>query len=313
MKKMLYFSVTVILLAFLLADPVHAIDASKDGLMLWFHSLVPTLLPFLILSNLLIAIDGISYLTGVLYPIAHRLFGCSQGGCFCLAAGFLCGYPVGAKLAGDLVREKRITLEEGNYLLAFCNNPSPAFLIGYCLTDTLKCPELLLPTLGLIYGVPLLLALILRRGRKFEDLPIEKKTSQSQISFKIVDVCMMNGLESILKLGCYIILFSILARLLIRLPCPSSYVTYGSVGFLEMTNGITLAAADLSLPIAQKYLFVLGFLSFGGLSGAAQAQSMILGSGLSFLSYLKAKLCTAVLTVCLAALLTACSLILPNL
>lgn len=302
--------VILILLAFLFVDPVHAVDASRAGLLLWFHTLVPTLLPFLILSNLLIAIDGVASLTHILYPALNRIFGCSRNGCFCMAAGLLCGYPIGAKVAGDLVREQRITAEEGNYLLAFCNNASPAFLIGYCLTDSLKRPDLLVPALLVIYGTPLLLALFLRRGRSFSDLSPEKKTSGSQISFKIVDVCMMNGLESILKLGCYIILFSILARLLTRLPCPSSYITYGSVGFLEMTNGIALVTADVSIPILQKYLFVLGFLSFGGLSGAAQTESMILDSGLSFLTYLKAKLLTAVLVVCLAVITI---IILPNL
>lgn len=269
--------------------------------MLWFHTLVPTLLPFLILSNLLIAIDGIACLTRFLYPLLHRIFGCSENGCFCLAAGFLCGYPVGAKLAGDLVREGRITLEEGNYLLSFCNNASPAFLAGYCLTDSLKCPKLLIPSLLLVYGVPLVAALFFRRGRSFENLAAENKTSRSQISFKIVDVCMMNGLESILKLGCYIILFSMLAKLLIQLPCPSSFVTYLSVGLLEMTNGIALVTSDLSLPILMRYLFVLCFLCFGGLSGAAQTEGMILDSGLSFSSYLKGKLVTTALAVCLAA------------
>lgn len=301
MKKILYFSVILILLAFLLLDPACAVDASRAGLMLWFHTLVPTLLPFLILSNLLIAIDGISYLTRFLYPVFHRIFGCSRNGCFCIASGFLCGYPVGAKLAGDLTREGRITVEEGNYLLAFCNNASPAFLIGYCLTNSLKRPDLLVLTLLLVYGAPLLLALFLRRKRDFSDTHIEKETSRSQISFKIVDVCMMNGLESILKLGCYIILFSMLARLVTGLPFPFPHLTYGSTGLLEMTNGIALVTADMSLPILQRYLFVLCFLSFGGLSGAAQTESMILDSGLSFPAYLKAKLMTAALVVCLAA------------
>lgn len=301
MKKILYFSVILILLAFLLADPAHAVDASRAGLMLWFHTLVPTLLPFLILSNLLIAMDGVSYLTRFLYPVLHRLFGCSRNGCFCIASGFLCGYPVGAKLAGDLTREGRVTPEEGNYLLAFCNNASPAFLIGYCLTDSLKRPDLLAPTLMIVYGAPLLLAVFLRRKRVFPDPYIEKETSRSQISFKIVDVCMMNGLESILKLGCYIILFSMLARLLIQIPCPSSFVTCISAGILEMTNGIALVTADNPLPFLMQYLSVLCFLSFGGLSGAAQTESMILDSGLSFGAYLKAKLLTTVLAAALLA------------
>ena len=310
MKKMLYCLVIFILLAFLLMDPAHAVDASRAGLLLWFHTLVPTLLPFLILSNLLIALGGVAYLTRFFYPILNRIFGCSRNGCFCVAAGLLCGYPIGAKVAGDLVREKRITLEEGTYLLSFCNNASPAFLIGYCLTDSLKRPDLLFLTLLIVYGTPLLLALFFRHGKNFPDLSTEKKTSGSQVSFKIVDVCMMNGLESILKLGCYNILFSMLARLFTWLPCPSSYVTYGSVGFLEMTNGIALVTTDISLPILQKYLFVLSFLSFGGLSGAVQTESMILDSGLSVITYLKAKLLTTVLVVCLAMI---AAIILPNL
>lgn len=300
MKKLLYFFVILLLLGFLLADPVHAVSASAAGLTLWFQSLVPTLLPFFILSNLLIAMDGISYLTRWLFPVFHRIFGCSEDGCFCIAAGFLCGYPIGAKITGDLVREHHISTEEGNYLLCFCNNVSPAFLIGYCLTERLMRPDLLGFSLLCIYGVPVALALFLRRKRSFHKLPTEKKTSGFQISFKIVDVCMMNGLESILKLGCYIILFSMLARLLMRIPCPFSYVSYGYVGFLEITNGIALITSDPAVPVLQQYAFVLGFLAFGGLSGAAQTESMILDSGLSFSAYLKAKLVTAALVVCLA-------------
>ena len=298
----MYFLVVILLLLFLLMDPVEATAASAAGLLLWFQSLVPTLLPFLILSNLLIALDGVSYLTRWMYPLFHRLFGCSEDGCYAIAAGFLCGYPIGAKITGDLTREGRISLEEGSYLLSFCNNASPAFVIGYCLNERLNRPDLLAVTLLLVYGVPIVLAIFRRHGRTFSSLPKEKKTSGFQISFKIVDACMMNGLESILKLGCYIILFSMLARLLIRIPCPSLYVSYGSVGLLEMTNGILLVTSDASLSSLLKYLYVLGFLSFGGICGAAQTESMILDSGLSTREYLKAKFTSTVLVLCFAFL-----------
>jgi len=300
MKKIIYFLIILLLLLFLLLNPTQATQASAAGLMLWFESLIPTLLPFFILSNLLIALDGASCITRFLYPAFHRLFGCSRDGCYAIAVGFLCGYPIGAKITADLVRGEHISLEEGNYLLCFCNNVSPAFLIGYCLTQRLQRPQLLLFTLLLVYGVPVLLALFLRHGRTFHNLPAKKKTSGFQISFKIVDACMMNGLESILKLGCYVILFSMLARLLIGIPCPFPYVSYGSVGFLEITNGILLVTSDPSVPAFHKLLFILGFVSFGGVSGAAQTESMILNSGLSTGSYLKAKAATALLVICLA-------------
>ena len=303
MKKRFYFAVILLLLGFLLTDPKEAVDASSRGLLLWFHSLIPVLLPFLILSNLLIALDGVSALTRFLYPTFHRIFGCSEDGCYAVAVGFLCGYPVGARITADLVREGHISLEEGNYLLCFCNNASPAFLIGYCLTDCLGRPDLLFQTLLVIYGIPVLTALFLRRKRRFSNLPAEKKTSGSQISFKIVDVCMMNGLESILKLGCYIILFSVLARLLMKIPCPYPLFTCIGVGLTEMTNGIAQITSDASVSSLVKYVSVLGFAAFGGLCGAAQTESMLLDSGLSVKQYLKAKLAAGLLAPCLGAVL----------
>ena len=292
LKKILYVLVTALLLFFLLTDPIRASEASADGLMLWFETLVPVLLPFFILSGLLIALDGVSYLTRFLYPVLHRIFGCSKDGCFCLAAGFLCGFPTGSKVTADLVREGHISIEEGDYLLGFCNNVSPAFLVGFCMTKSLKRPDLALPALLLVFGSPVLCALLTRRGRSFQSLAAEKKTSGSQISFKIVDACIMSGLESILKLGCYIILFSMLARLLMGIPCPFPALTCALVGILEITNGISLTART-ALPLWLSFALILGGASFGGLSGFAQTQSMIQDSGLSLSSYLKAKLLTA--------------------
>ena len=292
LKKAGAVAATVLLLAFLLLDPVRASEASAAGLLLWFHTLVPVLLPFFILSSLLIALDGVSSLMGFLYPVLHQIFGCSREGCFCLVSGFLCGFPTGARITGELVRTRHISVEEGDYLLGFCNNVSPAFLIGFCVTKSLGRPSLTGPALLLAFGVPVLFGLFTRRGRSFSSLPAEKKTSGSQISFKIADACIMSGLESILKLGCYIILFSLLAGLLKGLPWPHPALACALTGFLEITNGISLTAAS-NLPARLSFALILGTAAFGGLSGLAQTQSMIDGSGLSLARYLGAKLLTA--------------------
>ena len=291
-KKAGLIFVPALLLLFLLTDPIRASEASAAGLLLWFHTLVPVLLPFFILSSLLITADGVSSITRFLYPLLHCIFGCSRDGCFCLAAGFLCGFPTGAKITGELVRTHRISLEEGNYLLGFCNNISPAFLIGFCMTKNLERPDLIGPALLLSFGTPVLYGLLTRQGRSFSSLPAEKKTSGSQITFKIADACIMSGLESILKLGCYIILFSLLAGLLKGLPWPHPALACALTGFLEITNGISLTAAS-NLPARLSFALILGTASFGGLCGMAQTQGMIDGSGLSLGRYLKAKLLTA--------------------
>lgn len=291
----------MLLLGFLLINPTEAVAGSKSGLMLWFQSVLPVLLPFIILSRLLISLDGLRPLIRVLQPVTNRLWGLSPMGTYALLLGFLCGYPMGAKITGDLVRENQISKEEGAYLLRFCNNVSPAFLLGFCMTEHLKAPALIPLTLGLVYGIPLLLAFFWRKGRSFSS-HTQKQASGFQSSFKIVDACIMNGLENILKLGCYIILFSIMARLAALIPWPHPLISGICIGIMEITNGIA-AVSQLQTPFFFRYLAVLGFLIFGGLSGVAQANSMLQGSGLSTADYVRAKLVTTGLAVLLAAAL----------
>ena len=49
-------------MGFLLLFPQTALEAASSGLVLWYRNLVPVLLPFLILSNLLIRLDIVSSL-----------------------------------------------------------------------------------------------------------------------------------------------------------------------------------------------------------------------------------------------------------
>ena len=104
------------LLAFLLlyhpslsaAFPVPALAASRRGLNLWFGTLVPTLLPFLILSGPLIHTGLVHIPASLLAPVFGRLFGVSPLGSYACFIGFLCGFPMGAKVLADLTRNGRM-------------------------------------------------------------------------------------------------------------------------------------------------------------------------------------------------------------
>ena len=62
-------------------------------------------------------------MAGVMYP----LFGVSGAGASALILGLLGGYPVGARTVAELYGRGEIGREEAEQLLAFCNNPAPAF------------------------------------------------------------------------------------------------------------------------------------------------------------------------------------------
>ena len=65
-RKLLLFCLFPLFL-FLLMFPGEALCASRNGLKLWLETLIPTLLPFLSLTEILIHTDGI---TKIVHPVA---------------------------------------------------------------------------------------------------------------------------------------------------------------------------------------------------------------------------------------------------
>ncbi|MEI3206150.1 MAG: nucleoside recognition domain-containing protein [Lachnospiraceae bacterium] len=118
MKKCFLAFLLLGILVFLLLFPEAALFASRRGLDLWFGTLVPTLLPFLILSGFLIHSGLVQIPAALLAPVFGRLFGISPLGSYACFTGFLCGCPMGAKVLADLTRNGRIAPEEASYLLA---------------------------------------------------------------------------------------------------------------------------------------------------------------------------------------------------
>ena len=164
MKRILLTCLLALLLGFLLFFPDQALACAGSGLLLWYKNLVPVLLPFMFLSNLLIRLDCVLLLTGLIHPLLGRLFGTSLYGSYAVLAGFLFGCPMGAKVTGDLLSQNLICEEEAGYLVSFVNNLSPAFIISFAVHQNLGIPSLTGPTLCILYGAPLLWALLSGSG-----------------------------------------------------------------------------------------------------------------------------------------------------
>ena len=178
-----------------------------------------------------------------------EIFRISTDGSFVVLAGFLCGYPMGAKVTSDLILAGRITKSEGSYLLSFCNNTSPMFIISYVIWQNLYDQTLLFPSLLILFASPILCSFVFRNIYK-KNLPAKTagKTSISSrihFNFEIVDTCIMDGFETITKVGGYILLFSVLLSLLQMLPVKSALISNICLPILEITNGIPMLSKNI--------------------------------------------------------------------
>ena len=296
MKQLLSGLPVLVLFLAMLFSPKAVFDGAESGLLLWFQVVFPTLFPFMLVSGLMLSGGGLAVISRIFGRLFSTLFATSPNGSFAVIAGFLCGYPMGAKVSADLVRSGRISRDEGAYLLSFCNNTSPIFIMNFIVWKTFDREELMIPTLLILIGAPAFLSLFFRRfylkGRKkFPDLSDKKKNNVKLLNFEMLDSCLADSFESIVKVGLYIIFFSILIALPGKLSAGHPLLA-GILPALEMTNGILMihkAAPDLTV----SYPLILGLTSFGGFCSAAQTKCMLKAASLPILPYIIQKLTAA--------------------
>lgn len=304
MKRTLSGIGIVLLFSFMLISPKAVFTGASNGLLLWFQTILPTLFPFLLISNLLLVSGSIHYLTSAFAKPCRALLSVSDSGCFAVVTGFLCGYPMGAKITADLVTRGYINRREGAYLLSFCNNTSPVFIMNYIVFQILQDDTLLLPTLFILIASPLLVSLATRHIYKKDTEICSKQkngssssdalllhTQTSGLTFRQLDICIMDSFETLVKVGGYMIVFSVFISLVSSFPLqvPGSTLF---LSCLEMTNGIALLNTS-PLALLVKYPLILGLTSFGGLCSVMQTQSMIQKAKLSILPYITEKLAAA--------------------
>lgn len=309
-------SILIFMVAMLLF-PNASFQGASAGLLLWFQHVLPNLLPFIIISNLMVRLNIAGQISHFLYPVLGRLFRVSPDGCYPIAIGFLSGIPMGAKATADILSDRKISIREGQFLLGMCNNASPMFILGYISVTQLQLPHIKYTLFVIIYMSSILSALLYRilsdiiskkEGKVLHAMSasvhLHEKTAhpseaaQPRFSFPLLDSSIMNGFEVITKIGGYIILFSILAQLLNTI-CPN--IGYGKgvlMGLLEITTGISqICQSSLEEPI--KIVLVSVLTSFGGCSGIAQTKSVLGNSRLSIKSYIIVRIMNAAITCAL--------------
>ncbi|HIV35004.1 MAG TPA: hypothetical protein IAA11_07095 [Candidatus Blautia intestinigallinarum] len=296
MKRKAILAIVFFLLFFMFSFPKITLEAAREGLLLWFRTLLPSLLPFMILSNFLISFNCVGKILNPFRKIWSALFGLTPYGAYVLLLGTLCGYPMGAKLTGDLLLQGQISRQEGKYLLTFTSNASPMFICTYLVLECIGDERQMLPVFFILYLSSYLSSICFRiyYGIGLPQGKLHKKTetSSSYPTGTLIDVSIMNGFETITKLCGYILLFSIAAKAASQLLCWMPRGKYLLLGTLEISTGLfQIARSALGFP--WKFSLLVSFTAFGGFCVLFQSKGVLAKSGLSILPYLAGKVLAA--------------------
>lgn len=83
----------MILLGCILTNSKLSLSYAAMGLNLWFEKMIPSLLPFMILSGIMVRLKLTDKFSMILYPLVKPLFKVRKNVCYAMIIGFLCGFP----------------------------------------------------------------------------------------------------------------------------------------------------------------------------------------------------------------------------
>ena len=278
-------SAAAVLCLLMVIFPSVAVCSAQKGISLWASSVLPALLPFFICANFLNAVGAVSFVRPSLFPFAMSV---------------LSGYPMGAKIIGDMRREKRITQTEAKRLISFCSTSGPAFMVGAVGVGMLGSAGagiliaashyLGAAANGIIYS-------LFFRGRHPSSVSGSVRNKEV---LELFTEAVLSAFKSLAIILAYIILFMFLTDL-IHLGGLLSWVQEPWLkgmmkGFFEMTLGCGAVAECAEVSMTMKCVLSAVLLSWGGLSVLGQSMSMLSGSGIRLAYFVLTKLPHSILS-----------------
>ena len=299
---------------FLLLFSNANLSSAKAGLALWANSVVPSLLPFFIATELLGYTNIISVLGKLLTKLMRPLFNVPGEGAFPFIMGIISGYPMGAKIISNFKAQGICTNQEAERLLAFTNNSGPLFIIGTVGIGLFKDTNtgILLFTTHLLacFTVGFLFR-FWKSSKRFETKGDRPLSSHSTVSLsnlgEILANSIMNAINTIFLIGGFIVLFSVVISILqssgilnavshLTSPIlsifkvPSFYSEGILTGILELTNGVCNISNIINKSISTNIIVCAFLLGFGGFSIMLQILSIVSKAKISIKPYIIGKL-----------------------
>lgn len=126
----------------LVIHPEDGVNAAVDGLKIFWEIVLPSLLPFFVLSEIMLGMGVVHFIGVLLEPLMRPLFNVPGVGAFALSMGLAAGYPMDAVITGKFRRSRMCTRVEGERLLSFTNTADPLFIFGAVAVGMFGRPDL---------------------------------------------------------------------------------------------------------------------------------------------------------------------------
>ncbi|MFI3307211.1 MAG: hypothetical protein R3Y21_01455 [Mycoplasmatota bacterium] len=296
MKNLIKLFICFFVLFLMLNNSLIVQNSVIYAISLTYTNIIPFLFPFFIISDILKNYGFVHLLVKIFRKPFFYLFNVSPYGCYVFFLSILQGCPGNSKIIKDLLDDDLINEEDANNILVFTQFVSPLFIIGtLSLMFDKKIAFLILIS---HYVSNILVGFLFKPKNKNIN---EIKKLQTLPFNKVLIISINKSVSTILLIIGVITTFSVITDLILLFDF-NIYFKYILVGVLEITKGIQYINI-LNIPLLTKYLIVVFFLSFGGISIHMQVFSILDKYNIDYKKYLSSRVIHGIMSILLLLLL----------
>jgi sporulation integral membrane protein YlbJ len=324
-KRMVLPLITVAFITFLVIFSESSLQSARDGLNVWLNTVFPSLLPFMVASEMLRNSGFMNRLGIIFEPVMRPLFnlpGCSS---FSFILGMASGYPTGAKIVSGMYKDGLITKNEAERLLVISNNASPMFIAGAVAAGIFKIPAtgIMLLACHIISGIAtgILLKVFMNVSKKASKNACKNVSAKpngnanGKVVRKAIDTnpgkvftnAVYSSVQTMIMIGGFIVFFAVVTNLLTEtgiiegltiiakpvlriMGIPQQIIKAVLSGIIEITAGIATLGAIKGFPPEYGMTAAAFILGWGGISVHFQIYGIISEAGLGMRKFVVGKL-----------------------
>ncbi len=305
MKKKESLIIISTLLFFFIFIFIYSKEVSQSiifSISLWKDNLLPSLFPFLLVSELLIEYGFIDLISSFLGKYMVIFFNLPKESSYAFFTSLFSGFPSGSKYVKDLLEKKLLTEEEANYLIMFTHYSNPLFIvstIGILLLNNIKYGYIILFS-HILSNI--LVAFIYKKKKKIYNVYNKKELKEHanylSMNNKIFITVLINAIwksfKILLNMLGIIMFFLMITTIVNKLFNFSPLLKAIISGLLEMTQGVNYIS-KLNLSINIKSAIIGAMISFSGLSIHFQVKSIIETSKIKYKNFLIARITQSII------------------
>lgn len=287
MKEKIFNTIIIIISLFILIELLIKKQLIYTSIMyalnMWINSLIPTLFPFFIISDILINYNIINYIPYKIRNICKKLFNINDSMLTIFLLSMISGFPSNARNTRTLYDKGLISIEEANHILIFSHFANPIFILTIVGIFFLSNKNIGIILLITHYLSNIILGICFRNNIKCHNNYNHNITNKSNFGNIFIN-SIKRAIDTILLICGILVIFLMLSSIIINIFNFNSYNTMIIKGIFEITIGIE-ALGKLSIDLIYKAVIASMILSFGGISVHMQVISQLTGTLINYIYF----------------------------